>query len=146
MLGTLLSSFLLFGTIYMLHPSMMVISNILYRVPHQTHLINIIYPRTIFHLYLDFTSIQSKSDFWLFDSGISFHMTPLREWFYEYERYNGNVFLGDDSTKKVTRHGRMKLLLNDGRIKTLPGVLHIPGLARNLIFSRKMRDAGVQVV
>jgi hypothetical protein len=26
-------------------------------------------------------------------------MTPHREWFYEYERYDGgNVFLGDEST------------------------------------------------
>jgi hypothetical protein len=34
----------------------------------------------------------------------------------------------------------------DGRIRTLPGVLHIPGLARNLIFVSKMDDAGVKTV
>ena len=36
--------------------------------------------------------------------------------------------------------------LIDGRIRTLPGVLHIPGLARNLIFVRKMDDARVKSV
>ena len=60
-------------------------------------------------------------------------MTPHREWFFEYEKYNGNVFLGDDSPKKIMGRGRVKLLLNDGRIRSLPGVLHIPSLARNLI-------------
>jgi hypothetical protein len=34
----------------------------------------------------------------------------------------------------------------DGRIRTLLGVLHIPGLAKNLIFVRKMDDAGVKTM
>ena len=60
--------------------------------------------------------------------------------------YDGKVFLGDDSPNKITGRGRVKLLLNDGRIKTLPGVLHIPGLAINLISIRKMDDAGVKTI
>jgi hypothetical protein len=40
----------------------------------------------------------------------------------------------------------LKLRLIDGRIRTLPGVLHIPGLARNLISVRKMDDAGVKTI
>ena len=73
-------------------------------------------------------------------------MTPHREWFSEYEKYNGNVFLGDDSLKKIMGSERVKLLLNDGRIRTLPGVLHILGLARNLIYVSKMVDAGVKTI
>ena len=92
------------------------------------------------------TGTHSESDFWLIDSGASFHMTPHREWFSEYEKYNGNVFLGDDSPKKIMGRGRVKLLLNDGRIRTLPGVLHIPGLARNLISVSKMADVGVKTI
>jgi hypothetical protein len=38
------------------------------------------------------------------------------------------------------------LRLIDGRIRTLPGVLHIPGLDRNLIFVSKMDDAGVKTI
>jgi hypothetical protein len=34
----------------------------------------------------------------------------------------------------------------DGRIRTLPSVFHIPGLARNLIFVRKMDDARVKTI
>ena len=97
-------------------------------------------------VYLASTRTQSKRDFWLIDYGAYFHMTPNREWFSEYEKYNGNVFLGDDSPKKIMGHGRVKLLLNDGRIRTLPGVLHILGLARNLISVSKMVDVDVKIV
>jgi len=37
-------------------------------------------------------------------------------------------------------------LLKDGRTRTIPGVLHIPGLAKNLIFVSRMGDARVQLV
>lgn len=33
------------------------------------------------YVYLASTSTQSERDFWLIDSGASFHMTPHREWF-----------------------------------------------------------------
>jgi hypothetical protein len=83
----------------------------------------------------------------LVDSGASFHMTPHREWLCEYERYDGgNVFPGDDSTTKIIGRGKVKLRLIDGRIITLPSVLHILGLSRNLIYVRKMDDAGVKTI
>jgi hypothetical protein len=74
-------------------------------------------------------------------------MTPHREWFCEYEMYNGgNVFLGDDSTTRIIGQGKVKLRLIDGRIRTLPSVLHIPDLARKLIFVSKMDDARVKTI
>jgi hypothetical protein len=67
--------------------------------------------------------------------GASFHMTPHREWFCKYERYDGgDFFMGDDLTTKIIGGRKFKLKLMDGRIITLPGVLHILGLARNLFF------------
>ena len=41
---------------------------------------------------------------------------------------------------------QVKLRLIDGRIRTLPGVLHIPGLATNFIYIRKMDDAGIKTI
>jgi hypothetical protein len=38
------------------------------------------------------------------------------------------------------------LRLIDGRIRTLPGVLHIPGMAKNLISVSKMEDVGVKTI
>jgi hypothetical protein len=91
------------------------------------------------------SSTHADHEAWLIDFGASFHMTPHREWFCKYEKYDGgNVFLGNDSTTKIIGRGRVKLRLIDGRIRTLPGVLHIPGMARNLIFVSKMEDARVK--
>ncbi|KAJ0076955.1 hypothetical protein Patl1_35978 [Pistacia atlantica] len=40
----------------------------------------------------------SDQSVWYVDTGASFHMTPHKEWFCEYETYNGgNVLLGDDT-------------------------------------------------
>jgi hypothetical protein len=47
--------------------------------------------------YVASFSTHVDHDAWLVDSGASFDMTPHREWFYTYERYDGgNVFLGDE--------------------------------------------------
>ena len=74
-------------------------------------------------------------------------MTPHREWFSEYEKYDGgDVFLGDDSTAKIMGCGRVKLLLKYGRIRTLPEVLYIPKIAMSLIFVSKMDDVGVDTI
>ena len=84
---------------------------------------------------------------WLIESGASFHFTPHREWFCEYEKCDGDdVFLGDDKKARIVEHGKVELKLQGGRIRTLPGVLHIPALARNLISVSKMDDAGVKTV
>ena len=53
-------------------------------------------------VYLASTGNPSKRDTWLIDSGASCHMTPHREWFCEYEKYNGvYVYLGDDSLSSI---------------------------------------------
>ena len=44
-------------------------------------------------VYLASSSTYADHEAWLVDSGASFHMTPHREWFCKYERYDGgNVF------------------------------------------------------
>ena len=98
-------------------------------------------------MYLASMGNPSERDTWLIDSGASCHMTPHREWFCEYEKYNGGyVYVGDDSPSCIIGRGRVKLKLKDGRIRTLLGVLHIPNLARNLIFVRNMDVADVNTV
>jgi hypothetical protein len=53
-------------------------------------------------VYLDSSRRNIEHEAWLVDSGASFHMTPHRDWFFEYERYDGgDFFLGDDSTTKI---------------------------------------------
>jgi hypothetical protein len=98
-------------------------------------------------VYLASSITHAYHDVWFVDSGASFHMTPHREWFYEYERYDGgNIFLDDDSTTRIIGRGKFKLRLIYGRIRTLLGVLHILGFARNLICVSKMDDVGVKTI
>jgi hypothetical protein len=85
-------------------------------------------------VYLASSRTHADHEAWLVDSGASFHMIPHKEWFYEYERYDGgNVFLGDESTTRIIGQGKVKLRLIYGRIRALPGVLHIPGLEINMM-------------
>jgi hypothetical protein len=52
--------------------------------------------------HLDSLRTHAYLEAWLVDSGSSFHMTPHKEWFCEYERYDeGNFFLDDDLTTKI---------------------------------------------
>ena len=68
-------------------------------------------------------------------------MNSHREWFYEYEKYYaGDVFVLDELIDKIEIHERVKLLLKDRRIKTIPNALYILDLAKNLIFVSKMSD------
>jgi hypothetical protein len=74
-------------------------------------------------------------------------MNPHRDSFIEYENYDGgDVFLGDESTTKIMGCGRVQLLLKDGRIRTLLGVIHILDLSRSLIFVSKLDDACVDTL
>jgi hypothetical protein len=53
-------------------------------------------------VHLASSSTHTDNEAWLVESGASFRMTPHREWFCEYERYDGgDVFLGDDLTTKI---------------------------------------------
>jgi hypothetical protein len=74
-------------------------------------------------------------------------MNPQREWFCEYVKYNGcGILFRYDFTTIIIGHGRVKLLRTYRNIRTLPGVLHIPKLARNFISVSKMGDTVVQIV
>ena len=98
-------------------------------------------------VYLASSSTHVDHEAWLIESSASFHFTPHREWFYEYEKYNGgDVFLGDDRKAKIISRRKVKLKLQGGRVRTLPGVLHIPALAKNLISVSKLDDVGVKTV
>eukprot|EP00253_Pinus_taeda_P025583 PITA_25583 len=98
-------------------------------------------------VYLASSSTHVDHEAWLIDSGASFHFTTHREWFYEYQKYDGgDVFLGDDRKARIVGRGKLKLKFQGGRVRTPPGVLHIPALARNLISGSKLDDVGVKMV
>jgi hypothetical protein len=53
-------------------------------------------------VYLPYSRTHAYHEAWLVESSASFHMTPHKEWFCEYERCDeGEVFLGFDLTSKI---------------------------------------------
>jgi len=98
-------------------------------------------------VYMTSTGTHVDFDAWLINSNASFHMNPNREWLSEYGKYDGgDVSPGDELTTKIMGCGRVKLLLKDGRIRTLPRVLHILDLARSLIYVSNLDDANVDTL
>lgn len=98
-------------------------------------------------VYNDYSSTHVDHETWIVELGASFHMTPHREWFCEYERYgDGDVLLGGDSKISVIIWDKLRLKLKDGRIIILPGVFHILVLAKNLIFVSNMSNASVKTM
>eukprot|EP00253_Pinus_taeda_P022478 PITA_22478 len=91
--------------------------------------------------------LVDKDQWIVVDPGASFHFTPYREWFCEYEKYDGgDVFLGDDRKAIIIGRGKVKLKLQGGKVRKVLGVLHIPALARNMISVSKLDDVGVKTV
>eukprot|EP00253_Pinus_taeda_P034905 PITA_34905 len=86
---------------------------------------------------------------WYLNSGVSFHMTGDKNLFSALEEKDlkMHIEMGDDRRKvRIVGRGKVKLKLQGGRARTLPGVLHIPALAKNLISTTKLDDAGVKTV
>jgi hypothetical protein len=84
---------------------------------------------------------------WLTNSGASFHITSHRYWFSMFEKYYGGiVYLGDNSTLNIVGHGRVLTRFPGGEVKGRNGVLHVLGLARNVLSVSKLNDVGVQLV
>ena len=50
-----------------------------------------------------FTVSLSASHFdkWILDSGCSYHMCPLKDWFSSFEEFDGVVLMGNDNACKT---------------------------------------------
>ncbi|KAH9680956.1 hypothetical protein KPL71_026757 [Citrus sinensis] len=71
---------------------------------------------------------------WVLDSGCSFHMCPNRNFFKNYETYDGGIIvMGNDASCRVIGKGTIKLKMLDGTIRELANVRHVLDLKRNLI-------------
>ena len=69
-----------------------------------------------------------KKDVWYVDLGASNHMTSHGEWFKEVRELerHGYVEIGDDIAHPITHVGDVPLSMQDGKVKYLVDVLHVP--------------------
>ena len=88
-----------------------------------------------------------RDDVWYVDSGASNHMTSHGNWFKELDaiRTLGYVETGDDTVHPIEHMGRVPLVMQNGKVKHLEDVLHVPTITKNLVSVGQMVDQGLQV-
>ncbi|KAL6124202.1 hypothetical protein ACLB2K_076717 [Fragaria x ananassa] len=80
------------------------------------------------------TSSSNAFRDWIMDTGCTFHMCAIREWFDTFEESSsGEVFRGDDSPCRILGIGSVKIKMHDGVVRKLENVRYIPKLRKNLI-------------
>ncbi|GJS90771.1 retrovirus-related pol polyprotein from transposon TNT 1-94 [Tanacetum coccineum] len=71
---------------------------------------------------------------WIMDYGGSFHMTPKRDFLFDFKEFNGGaVLLGDNRACAIMGIGKVRVQMKDGSSFVLENVRYIPELKRNLI-------------
>ncbi|KAE8656194.1 Early-responsive to dehydration stress protein (ERD4) isoform 1 [Hibiscus syriacus] len=100
--------------------------------------------------YSDFafaaTSSTSCSSSWLLVSACSHHMTPNREWFFDFKELKcGIIYTANNSPLDTLGIGSIRLRNQDGSIRTLTGVHYVPDLMRNLISVGTLESKGLEV-
>ena len=95
---------------------------------------------------LSMTSSTLYADEWIMDSGCSYHMCPIREWFFEFQKLDeGVVYMGNDNTCKIAGIGSIKLRSHDGSTRILRDVRYVPKLKKNLISLGSLESKGLVV-
>ena len=73
---------------------------------------------------------------WYVDSGASNHMTSHGEWFKDIQNPQkpGFVETSDNTSHPIDHVGKVPLCMEDGNVRYLADVLHVPKITKNLIF------------
>ena len=79
--------------------------------------------------------VSTKDDVWYVDLGASNHMTSQGEWFRELKdpKTPGYVETGDDTAHPIAHTRNVPLSMQDGKMKYLQNVLHVPTITKNLV-------------
>ena len=84
-------------------------------------------------------SHKTEKEIWIIDSECSFHMTPNKHWFVNYQDTSGGkVLVGNYHECKVLGIGDVRLKMHDNSYRTLKSVRHVPKLKEEFDFSWKI--------
>ncbi|GJT27716.1 retrovirus-related pol polyprotein from transposon TNT 1-94 [Tanacetum coccineum] len=93
---------------------------------------------------------------WIVDSSGSFHMTPRRDFLFDFKKFNGGtVLLGNNRACAIMGIGKVRVQMKDGSSFLLENVCYIPELKRNLIslgtldregYTVKLQNGRVKVI
>ncbi|KAE8719078.1 hypothetical protein F3Y22_tig00109978pilonHSYRG00092 [Hibiscus syriacus] len=92
------------------------------------------------------TPSTSYSSSWPLDLTCSHHMTPTREWFFDFKELKGGiVYTTNNSPLDTLGIGSIRLRNQDGSIRTLTSVHYVPDLMRNLISVGTLESKGLEM-
>ncbi|MCO5563178.1 hypothetical protein L7F22_016815 [Adiantum nelumboides] len=80
-------------------------------------------------------------------SSASNHMTSHGEWFKEMKQLDGPGYVetGDDSAHPIAHVEKLPLQMQDGKMKYLVDVIHVPNITKNLVLVGQMIEQGLQL-
>ncbi|CAL9002404.1 unnamed protein product [Prunus brigantina] len=82
----------------------------------------------------------------MLDSGCTYHMCPIREWFSSFEELDGGVVLmGNNNACKTQGIGKICLKMHDGTIGELSDVRYVPDMKKNLISLGALESKGLKI-
>ena len=90
---------------------------------------------------------KAVENVWYVDLGASNHMTSHGEWFKELQVLKNPHFveIRDDTAHPIAHTGNVPLTLEDGKVRYLADVLHVPNITKNLVFVGQMVEQGLPV-
>jgi len=87
------------------------------------------------------------ADSWIVDSGATYHMTPCREWFDDYEPYVVQIKLANGHQAQSAGRGTILIrTLVEWSDLRLVNVLHVPSFDRNLLSTRKIMTRSCKMI
>lgn len=89
--------------------------------------------------------LWAKDDEWVLDSGATFHVTPNREWFSSFIKFEGEVLMGNHHSCSIVGIGNIRLKLHDGMIRELKNVRCVPSMKKNLISLGMLESKGLRL-
>ena len=82
-------------------------------------------------------------DNWVIDSGCTYHMTSMRDWFDTFSELDGNqILLGDNHTVEAKGIGSVRVNTHGGSVTVMHNVRYVPHLRRNLISTGTLDKLG----
>ncbi|CAL9028580.1 unnamed protein product, partial [Prunus brigantina] len=99
-----------------------------------------------FEFALASSSADDHSKEWMLDSGCTYHMCPIREWFSSFEELDGGVVLmGNNNACKTQGIGKICLKMHDGTVRELSDVRYVPDMKKNLISLGALESKGLKI-
>ena len=98
-------------------------------------------------LVIDTCLVRKDDAIWYLDSGATRHVTPHKDWIIDYKLLpkEQTIFVEDDTKCQIKGIDTIPILLNNGVLKKITNVLHVPRMAKNLLSTQEFRKAGFRI-